>query len=386
MSNGSVHVTVDSSAVAAAVSRLKGDIRNVADEVRGVTGSIQIMRDKLLSQMGTNGQRLEAVKSEVTRSIDAAAQTKLVETASKIFAKIGLIESSKKRILQQYHKVIVRCGRTSDKFDRLNDEVKSSYHLDIHRLGKYIFDIWYNHYQKVEDRIDKQHTGLLTTMEQSVEQIRKKREQELEDLFKAVTGKLEHFLAQRRTFHQSIAMITAGKLDAPLEKIAIPMIVVKKAGAETSQIKIGSEMEPGINEHLGYQLRETEIFKTYRSEQTTLDQYIRWRDMTPGELQQLEDNLGQLLKKKQISKEYHELLVQALKKNPPKAAEAFEMPRSGENLHEIIHPPVAEQEIQQIEIELDEDPVDEPDDDPEENEEEEEEMETQEETQEEEES
>jgi hypothetical protein len=379
MSNGSVHVTVDTSAVAAAVSRLKGDIRDVADEVRGVTGSIQIMRDKLLSQMGANGQRLEAVKSEVTRSIDAAAQTKLVETASEIFAKIGLIEKSKKRILQQFHKSIVRCDRTSDKFDRLNDEVKSSYHLDIHRLGKYIFDIWYNHYQKVEDRIDTQHTGFLTTMEQSVEQIRKKREQELEELFKAVTGKLEHFLSQRRTFHQSIAMITVGKLDAPLEKIAIPMIIVKKTGAEHSEIKIGNEMEPGVNEHLGYGLKETEIFKTYRSEQSNLDQYIRWREMTAAELKQLEENLGQLLKKKQISREYHELLVQALKKNPPKAAEAFEMPRSGENLHEIIHPPVEEPEARQIEIELDEEPDDEPDQDPGENESEEEETETQEE-------
>ncbi len=263
MSNGSVHVTVDSSAVAAAVSRLKGDIRDVADEVRGVTGSIQTMRDKLVSQLGANGQRLDAVKNEVTRSIDAAALSKLVETASEIFAKIGLIEKSKKRILQQYHKSIVRCSRTSDKFDRLNDEVKDSYHLDIRRLGKYIFDIWYNHYHKVEDRIDKQHTGFLTTMEQSVEQIRKKREKELEE------------------------------------------------------------------------------------------------------------NLGRLLKKEQISKEYHELLVRGLKKNPPKAAGQFEMPRSGENLHTVIHPPVEEPAIRQIEIEFDEEPG--------ENEAEEEEMETQEE-------
>jgi hypothetical protein len=380
MSNGSVHVTVDSSAVAAAVSRLKGDIRDVAGEVRGVTGSIQIMRDKLISQMGQNGQRLDAVKNEVTRSIDAAALSKLVETATEIFAKIGLIESSKKRILQEYYKSIVRCGRTSDKFDRLNDEVKASYHIDVRRLGKYIFDIWYNHYQAVEDRIDKQHTGFLTTMEQSVEQIRKKREQELEGLFKAVTGKLEHFLAQRRTFHQTISMITAGKLDAPLEKIAIPMIIVKKTGAETSQIKIGSEMEPGVNEHLGYRLRETEIFKTYRSEQSTLDQYIRWREMTAAELKQLEENLGQLLKKKQISREYHELLVRGLKKNPPKAAEGFEMPRSGENLHDVIHPPVEEPGVRQIEIELDDEPYDdEPDQDPGENEQEEEEIETREE-------
>jgi hypothetical protein len=371
MSSGVVHVTVDTRAVAAEVSRLKGDINQVADEVRGVSGSIHIMQDKLLSQMGINGQRLDAVKNEVSRSIDAAAQAKLVETACEIFGKIGLIESSKKRICQQYHKSVIRCGRTSEKFDRLNDEVKASYHTDIRRLGKYIFDILYNHYQSVEDRINKQHTGFLTTMEKSVEQIRKSREQKLEDLFKVVTGKLRHFLGQRKNFHNSISMITVGKLDIPVDKIAIPMIIVKKTGDASSQIKIGHEVVPGVNEHLGYRLKETEIFKTYRSNQSTLDQYIRWRDMTPGELKQLEENLGQLLKKKQISKEYHELLVRGLKKNPPKAAEGFEMPRSGENLHGFIHPQAEEQEMRQIEIDFDEEPG--------ENEAEEEEIETQEE-------
>lgn len=337
MSNGSVHVTVDTRAVAAEVSRLRGDINQVAGEVRGVSNNIHVMQAELVAQMGVTIERLNAVKNEVSRSIEAAAQAKIVEAASEIFGKAGIITSSAKRISQQYHKSIIRCGRMSDKFDRLNDEVKASYHTDIRRLGKYIFDIWYNHYQKVEDCTQKQHTGFLTTIKRSVEQIRKQREQKLEELLKAVKEKLELFLEQRKSFHDSISRITAGKLAAPVDKIAIPMIIVKKRASAVSQIKIGHEVISEENEHIGYCLKETDLFKTYRSDHSNLDKYVHWREMTPGELKQLEHNLGRLLEKKHIGKEYHDLLIQVLKKHPPKVPEQFEMPQTGEKLSSVIH-------------------------------------------------
>lgn len=355
MSNGSptVRVTVDTSAVASEVSRLKSDISHVANEVRGVSNNINILQAELLAQMVVTIERITAVKNEVSRSIEAAAQAKIIETATEIFGKIGIITSSAKRISQQYHKSVIRCGRLSEKFDRLNDEVKVSYHTDIQRLGKYIFDLWHNHYRKVEDRIQKQHTGFLTTMEHSVEQIRKYREKKLEELLIAVKEKLARFLEQRKNFHDSISMITAGKLDAPVDKIAVPMIVVKKTGADSSQIKIGHEVVtaastqitigektvPRPNEHIRYSLRETDIFKTYRSDRSNLDKYVRWRDMTPGEVNQLERDLERLVRENHISREYYKLLVQGLKKSPPKVPEQFDMPREGDNLAAVIHTP-----------------------------------------------
>jgi hypothetical protein len=354
MSNGSVHVTVDSRAVAAEVSRLKSDINHVANEVRGVSNNIHILQAELLAQMAITIDRINAVRNEVSRSIEAAAQAKIVESASEIFGKVGIITSSAKRIGQQYHKSVIRCGRISDKFDRLNEEVKVSYHTDIQRLGKYIFNLWDNHYQRVEDHIQKQHTGFLTTIKRSVEQIRKYREKKLDELFKGVKEKLAHFLEQRKNFHNSISMITARKLNVPVDKIAIPMITVKKTGTAFTQIKIGHEVVPETNKHIGYCLQETDIFKTYRSDHSNLDRYIRWRDMTHEELKQLEHNLEQLLKKKHISREYYELLVQGLKKSPPKVPEQFELPQTGDTLSEVICPPVEKIESQQVEIKLEE--------------------------------
>lgn len=358
MSDGSpnVYVTVDTSDVANEVSRLKSDINHVANEVRGVSDNIHILQAELLAQMAVTIERITAVRNEVSRSIEAAAQAKIIETATEIFGKIGIITSSAKRISQQYHKSVIRCGRTSEKFDRLNDEIKISYHTDIQRLGKYIFDLWHNHYRKVEDRIQKQHTGFLTTIEHSVEQIRKYREKKLEELLNAVKEKLSRFLEQRKNFHDSISMITAGKLAAPVDKIAVPMIIAKKTGADSAQIKIGHEVVTDAtthitfddetatkpNEHIRYSLRETDIFKTYRSDRSSLDKYVRWRDMTAGELNRLERDLERLVRENHIGREYYELLVQGLKKNPPKVPERFDMPREGDNLAAVIHTPGTE--------------------------------------------
>jgi len=354
MSNGSIHVNVDTSAIAAVVSRLKSDINLVASEVRGVSNNINILQAELLAQMAITIERINAVRNEVSRGIEAAAQAKIVETASEIFGKIGIITSSAKRISQQYHKSVIRCGRISEKFDRLNNEVTDSYHTDIRRLGKYIFDLWNNHYQKVEDRIQKQHTGFLTTMKRSVEQIRKYREQKLEELLKAVKEKLAHFLDQRRDFHQAISMITARKLDAPVDKIAIPVIIVKKTGTSSTQIKIGHEVEPGENKDLGYCLKETDIFKTYRSNYPDLDRDTRWRNMTPAEMKRLEHNLGKLLEKKLVSKEYHELLIQGLKKNPPKVTGELELSRAGDEVTASLQTDIERAGNRQVEINLEE--------------------------------
>ncbi|HLP46235.1 MAG TPA: hypothetical protein VK469_09825 [Candidatus Kapabacteria bacterium] len=319
MSNeGSVHVTVDTSAVAAEISRLKSDINHVANEVRGVSSNINILQAELLTQMGITIERLTAVKNEVSRSIEAAAQSTIVETASDIFGKIGIITSSARRIGQQYHKSIIRCGRTSDKFDHLNNEVKTSYHTDMQRLGKYILDVWQNHYQKVENLIQKHHSGFLTVIKTSVEQIRKYREQTLEKLLNSVKEKLSYFLEQRKNFHDSISMINAKSLDVPIDKIAIPVILVNEQETSATQVKIGHEVIRENNEHVCFSLKETDTFKTYRADGSTLNQVIQWRNITSVESNRLELNLGQLLTMKYIGSEYHELLVRNLRKYPPK--------------------------------------------------------------------
>jgi hypothetical protein len=354
MSNGSVHVTVDTRAVAAEVSRLRGDINQVAGEVRGVSNNIHILQAELLAQIAVTIDRINAVRSEVSRGIEAAAQAKIVESASEIFGRVGIITSSARRIMQQYHKSVIRCGRIWEKFDRLNDEVKTSYHKDIRRLGKYIFELWDNHCQKAEDLIQKQHTGFFTNIRKSVEQIRKNRERNLEELLTWVKEKLAHFLGQRHHFHQSISMITARTLDAPPDKIAIPMITVKKAGFEYTQIKIGHEVVPGENKDIGYCLKETDIFKTYRSDYSNLDRSIPWRNMTPAEMKRLEHNLGKLLEKKLVSKEYHELLLQGLKKNPPQVTGEFELTRAGDEISQSLHIDLEKTGNRQVEIKLEE--------------------------------
>lgn len=352
MSNGSVHVTVDTRAVAAEVSRLRGDINEVAGEVRGVSNNIHILQAELLAQIAVTIDRINAVRNEVSRSIEASAQAKIVESAAEIFGRVGIITSSARRIMQQYHKSVVRCGRIWEKFDRLNDEVKTSYHKDIRRLGKYIFELWDNHCRKAEDLIQKQHTGFFTNIRKSVEQIRKNRERKLEELLTWVKEKLACFLGQREHFHQSISMITARTLDAPLNKIAIPMIIVKKAGTEYAQIKIGQEVTAQPNDQIGYCLRDTDIFKTYRSEHSKPDQYIDWREMTLGEFKQLTNNLKQLVEKNHISREYHELLVQGLKKNPPQVPGKSGWSQAGDEYSASNHTNLERAGYPRVEIEL----------------------------------
>lgn len=339
MSNGTqtIRYVPDFGPLAGAISQLSGNINQVAGEVRGVSNNIHILQAELLAQMVAIIERITAVRNEVSRGIEASAQAKIVESASEIFGRAGIITSSARRIMQQYHKSVVRGGRIVEKFDRLNDEVETSYHKDIHRLGKYIFDLWNNHCHKAENLIQRQHTGFFTNIRRSVEKIRKNREWKLEALLTWVKEKLAHFLEQRNHFHQSISMITARTLEAPLDKIAIPIIAVRKAGTEYTQIKIGHEVTEEPNDQIGYCLRGTDIFKTYRSEHSKLDCYIRWRDMTSGELKQLENNLKRLEEKNHISSQYHELLRQGLKKNPPRVPEQFETSPPGDRLSAAHH-------------------------------------------------
>jgi len=328
MSNGSVNVHVDTSAIAAEVSRLSSHIDGIAYQVQANTqqlhSDIRTLQAEVLGGIAATWERLNTIRTEITRGIEAEAQAKILEQFSEISGKIALISSSANRLSQQYNKSIVRIGRLNRKFDKLNDDIVQSYHTDIRRLGKYIFDIWETHYHKtVESRIRKLHTGFLTTIHNSIDRIKQMREERLSQLLALTSSKLEGFIKRRENFQTSVKSIKVKSLPSFTGEIAIPMIILRKDQQSVGSVITGCEVKTLQDKSITYELSDSDIFRSLRTRFVNLDKCLSWRKMTAEEINKFEKDLERLVHEGYVSKDYLNHLLHALRQKPPLVPENF---------------------------------------------------------------
>lgn len=342
MSNGNVVVRVDTSAVAAEVSRLSGYIDRVAAEVATTRNQMhsdtRVLQAEIMGGIAASIERLTVIRAEIARGIEAEAQTKILEQLSEISGKMALVNASAERINQQYGKANVRVGRISRKFDKLNEEVAQSYHTDIRRLGKYIFEIWETFFQKtVENPIRRQHTGFLTTVRRSIEKIRQAREERLNGLLQSASSKLAGFVQRRENFQKSVESIKVKGLPALPGNVALPLILLKTEG-KPGAVLAGHEISRSPNEMVTYEFKETDMLKSLRRQFQDADRSVQWRAMTAEEIGSLETNLKRVLDDGHISEEYYTHLLRALKEKPPLVPAALGESLPKQMAHETTKP------------------------------------------------
>ncbi|MCP2729027.1 hypothetical protein [Limnofasciculus baicalensis] len=332
MSEGNVTVRVDTSAVANEVARLSTDLDRLGDQfhndsrllqremAEGFTASVTQMRDSLavtMAQMEAVQQAVNLVQQEVNRGIEAEAQTKLFEQYAAIAEEIDAIATASQRLEERYAKSVQDTHRVTRRYDSLNHTVRKSYQTDIRRLGRYIFEMMETHFQKtVESRISQQHTGFISSVIDSIEQIRQTREQQLAKLLEAVSIQLTEFLTKRQEFAESIESIKVQNLPVTGE-VAVPMVVIKCQEANKTTILAGNEVVKSSGRMVQYQLQDSDIFRTLRSDFSNADNYLQWRSMTPEEINIMERNLQQLLEQNYITQEYYQHLIQGFRNQPP---------------------------------------------------------------------
>ncbi|MUG95794.1 hypothetical protein F7734_26930 [Scytonema sp. UIC 10036] len=330
MSEGTI--VVDTSAVAHEVARLSRDIDRLGDQfhndsrvlqremAEGFNAAVAQMQDSLavtVEQMQAVQLAVNLVQQEVNRGIEAEAQTKLFEQYAAIAEENDTISTASQRLHERYSKSVQDTQRVVRRYDNLNQTVRQSYQTDIRRLGQYIFEILETHFHKtVESRISKQHTGFLTSVLDTIEQIRQTREQQLAKLLETASTQLTEFLKKRQQFAESVESIKTQNLPVT-GKVALPMVILKRQDASKATILAGHEVVKSSGEMVKYQLQENDMFRTLRSDFTNADKHIQWRAMTPEEVSMMESNLKQLLEQNYFSQEYYKYLIQALRNQPP---------------------------------------------------------------------
>lgn len=328
MSEGNITVRVDTSDVAREVSRLSRDIQGVGTQFHNdsrilqqemAEGFVAMQQGLALSvaQMQAVQQAVDLVQQEVNRGIEAEAQTKLFEQYAAISEEIDATTTASQRINERYAKSVEDTQRVVRRYKSLNHTVRQSYQTDISRLGRYIFEIMERHFQRtVESRISKQHTGFLTSVLDTIEQIRQTREQQLAKLLEAASTQLTEFLEKRQQFSESVESIKVQNLPVTGE-VALPMVVLKCKEGNKTTVLAGHKVINFSGGMVNYQLQESDMFRTLRSDFSNADSYLQWRTMTSEEISIMERNLKKLLEQKYLSTEYYDHLIQALRNQPP---------------------------------------------------------------------
>ena len=220
MSDSSINVRVDTTAVANEISRLSRDIDGLRNDNRvlqqeintGFTAAVTQMQQGLAAtviQMQGVQNAIGGVENQVQRGIEADAQTKIFEQFAAIAGENDVTQTAGRRLSERYNKSLLDTQRVIRRYNALNDTVRQSYQTDVRRLGKYIFELMETHLQKtVENRVTKQHTGFLSSVQDAIEKIRQEREQQLSNAFQGASTKLSAFLQKREDFENSVESIT----------------------------------------------------------------------------------------------------------------------------------------------------------------------------------
>ncbi len=348
MSNDTTIVRVDTTAFANEVTRLSRDINQLRNQghddaqqlreqfhndtqqlreqfhdntqqlKKQFHNDLQVLQGEVAAGIAATTLQVEQVRNEVSRGIEADAQTKLFEQYATIANGLDVETRTILRLRERYEKSVMDTSRVLRRYDSLNDKVKDSYHRDIRKLGQYIFEIWEKHFQQtVESRIVKQHTGFLTAVLDSIDRIRAAREKQLATLLQSAASKLDEFLHKRQKFQESIDTIKVKNLPVEAGQVALPAIALKRKGDSQFTVFAGHEVAATNGSMLHYQLQETDLLHSLRSQFQQADDYLQWRPMSQAEIESLASNLQQLLDREYITQDYYQHLIQALQTQPP---------------------------------------------------------------------
>jgi uncharacterized protein (DUF885 family) len=330
MADGSINVTVDSSAVAREVSRLSSDIQSLGNQFHSdaatLSRKVENLQTEMVEGMALAVTQMETVRLEISRGIEAEAQTKLFEQYAAIAGEMEAVFTAAQRLEDRYAKSLLDSQRVTKRYDSLNAEVRQSYQTDIRRLGKHILDIWETHFHKtVEGRVAQKHTGFLTSVLSSIEQIRQARETQLANLLQSTSTQLSQFLEKRQTFETSVKSIKVENLPISGE-VALPMIVVKTQGTDQAKVLAGNELVKQSGPMVNYQLLDSDLLRTLRTDLKNAEDYAHWRVMTSAEVTTLENNLKTLVRQGYFSQIYCDYLIQGLRSRAPLTPDQVNLP------------------------------------------------------------
>lgn len=321
MSNGTGNVIVDTTAIANVVSRLSGHIDSVGNEIGNLRNetqhNLQQLQAEVTGGLALTAERVNAVRNEIARGIEAEAQSRILEEFSEIAGQMVMIQSAADRLKEEFNNAILRNDDLAGKFDKLNNLVIEGYQTDIRRLGKFIFEIWENNFSKtVETRISKQHLDLLSTVSSSIEKIRQMRENRLAVLFQEVSSKLSAFIDRRRKFENSVQAIKIKELQMPDDTVNIPLLYLKSEDRKFSAMQ-GYEVKPSNDPNVQFKFEKTDYFNEIDKKIGDINKRVTWQKISDDNLEKLIKDINLIIERGYISKEYGDYLIKALKLSPP---------------------------------------------------------------------
>jgi hypothetical protein len=307
------------------VAQLGSRIDDVGDKLNTVNRNLNVLQAEFLAQIGITIERLnrqiektEEVRSEVERNTEASAQSLLIQTAGKIFGQVGLISSQRKRLRDQFEKSIIRINRINEKYTKLNFNVEQSYHKDVVRLGKFIFEIWDLYTKAVEERLLTRHSSCFESIQRVNEEIRNLRETLIRQNYNNAKQKVETFFQDRQVFKESIEKLVQSDIKES-QSYAIPVLVsVESSEKKDVNVVIGEEIRLDNSQINPIILDKTDWFHQVREIRADWENSIEWRELNESELEDYVSLVGNFEEKGYFSKEFSETFCLALNNSPPK--------------------------------------------------------------------
>lgn len=331
MSNGSsIEVKVDTSAVAAEVSRLQGTLVDVGNHLSGrfVDVGNALHRDNAETHtlIAVLGQKMLDVEAAVNRMAESAAQAEIIRSISEFVGQDIAIGRNAKQVQGQFHKSVERMLDVSRQYDKIDLELLESYHRDVRRTGSHIFELWENQFQKsIEKRMQTTHSSFHETLRRSIDTILRFRERTLDSILETAKDQLQVFMAKRRAFHENVQDKTAEGLTDGDGEVQIAFYWVETQDAKRS-IRLGCDVKTNSGgKDVTYTVENSKFFSDLRSQLGDKvgerDRPIQWRQMTDGEIVEMEKQFTVLEKRGDITAEYRKYLCEVLRLYPPQVAE-----------------------------------------------------------------
>jgi len=311
------------------VDRLGSRIDQVGNEVERVNNNLNVLQMEVLAQMGITIDRLtrqiektEEVRTEVERNTESAAQSLLIQTAGKIFSQVGLIASQRRRLREQFEKTIIRINRINEKYTKLNFNIEQSYHKDIVRLGKYIFDIWDLYTKAIEDRLMTRHSACFESIERFNEEIRNLRESLIRKNYDIAKEKVNSFFQDRKIFKESIDKLINSDMKE-FKNYAVPFYInIESVPEKEVNIVVGEDINLDKTLNNPFILEKTDWFNDLRTSPINWEHSIEWREMEESEINDYSSLINSFQEKGYYSEEFKETFKLAFENTPPKVSKS----------------------------------------------------------------
>lgn len=305
------------------LNQINGSIIQKTDEVKNRVEHLIGTTEEVKNRIGVLIIATEEVRKEVARGTEASAFTLVLQTAGKIFSQLGLIRSQEKRLSEQYYKVINRISRINQKFNRLNSEIEVSYKTDVKRIGKYILEIWENFQKAIEPRLKSFHFVVYDITKNSIEKLRNFRQIQLKESRDTMSSKLDSFLNQRKTFHETLSKVKIENSKIKNEIYSIPVtIAISKNETNSQRVYVGTEIQDKMEGSVKFRFEDMDWFQTYRNFNVNYEASINWKDMNENEKAELISCFEELQKDGLYDLEFTDAIKDALLLNPPRVPES----------------------------------------------------------------